>query len=189
VTDAVAGIFVGGRGERMGGAAKGLLVGPDGRPIVERLSGLLRGVGLDVVLIGADPRYDATRLPVIADERGGIGPLGGLVGLLRHAGDRMALAIACDMPFIEAALARRLLAAAPAPVVAPRRGAVWEPLFARYDARAVLPVARARAEAGHLSLQGLLNAVGAMELALDDPEWRTLRDWDSPADVRSGRED
>lgn len=189
MSEVVAGIFVGGRGERMGGAAKGLLVGPGGRPIVERASGLLRGMGLEVVLVGKDPRYASLGLGVIEDEPGGIGPLGGLVGLLRYAGDRHAVAVACDMPFIDATLLRRLLGAPPAPVVAPRSASKWEPLFARYDAPSVLPVARARAERGQLSLQGLLDAVGAAELVLDDPEWQTLHDWDSPQDVPGRRED
>jgi molybdopterin-guanine dinucleotide biosynthesis protein A len=181
--NAVAGIFVGGRGERMGGAAKGLLVGPDGRPIVERMCDLLRGLGLDVVLVGSDSRYDSLGLRVVEDEPSGIGPLGGLIGLLRHADDRVVVAIACDMPFIQASLVERLLAAAPAPAVAPRQGTRWEPLFARYAPESVLPVARARAARGEQSLQGLLDAVGARELVLTADAWRQLRDWDTPSDV------
>jgi molybdopterin-guanine dinucleotide biosynthesis protein A len=180
---AVAGIFVGGRGERMGGAAKGLLTGPDGRPIIESLRDILTGIGLEVVLVGRDPRYDALGLPVVEDEPVGIGPLGGLTGLLLQAGTRPALAIACDMPFIGAPLVERLLAAPRASAVAPRRGTRWEPLFARYAPESVLPAARARASRGERSLQGLLDAVGAREMVLTEDEWRQLRDWDTPSDV------
>ena len=180
--NAVAGIFVGGRGERMGGAATGLLAGPDGRPIIENLRDMLTGLGLEVVLVGRDPRYDALRLQVVQDEPGGIGPLGGLIGLLGHAGDRLAVAIACDMPFVDAPLVGRLLGALPAPVVAPRRGDLWEPLFARYDPERVLTAARARASGGQRSLQGLLDGVGARELPLSEEEWPRLRDWDRPSD-------
>ncbi|HTQ41679.1 MAG TPA: NTP transferase domain-containing protein [Polyangiaceae bacterium] len=180
---AVAGIFVGGRGERMGGAAKGLLVGPDGRPIIENLRDTLKGLGLEVVLVGKDPRYEPLGLPVVEDEPGGIGPLGGLIGLLRHAGDRVVVAIACDMPFVQAPLVEKLLAAPPASAVAPRRGTRWEPLFARYAPERVLSVARERASRGERSLQGLLDAVGAREMALSQDEWHQLRDWDTPSDV------
>ena len=180
--NAVAGIFVGGRGERMGGAAKGLLAGPDGRPIIESLRDMLTGLGLEVVLVGRDPRYDALRLQAVDDEPGGIGPLGGLIGLLRHAGDRLAMAIACDMPFVDAPLVGRLLGAPPAPVVAPRRGSLWEPLFARYEPAKVLSAARARASGGQRSLQGLLDDVGAREFPLSEEEWPRLRDWDTPSD-------
>jgi molybdopterin-guanine dinucleotide biosynthesis protein A len=179
---AVAGIFVGGRGERMGGAAKGLLVGPDGRPIIEHLRDVLTGLGLEVVLVGKDPRYAPLGLPVVEDEPAGIGPLGGLIGLLRHADDRPVVAIACDMPFVDAPLLTRLLEAPPAPVVGPRRDNLWEPLFARYDPEKVLPSARARASKGQRSLQGLLDAVGAQELPVSEEEWPRLRDWDTPSD-------
>ena len=179
----VAGIFVGGRGERMGGAAKGLLVGPDGRPIVERMRDLLQGMGLDVVLVGEDARYDSLGLRAVADEPSGIGPLGGLMGLLQHADDQVVVAIACDMPFIQAPLVEQLLAAPRASVVAPRQGTRWEPLFARYAPESVLSAARARASRGERSLQGLLDAVGARELVLTEDEWRQLRDWDTPSDV------
>jgi molybdopterin-guanine dinucleotide biosynthesis protein A len=180
---AVAGIFVGGRGERMGGAAKGLLAGPDGRPIVERMRDLLRGVGLDVVLVGRDSRYDSLGLHAVDDEPGGIGPLGGLIGLLRHADDRVVVAVACDMPFIQPQLVEQLLAAPRASAIAPRQGTRWEPLFARYTPESVLPLASARASRGERSLQGLLDAVGARELVLTEDEWRQLRDWDTPSDV------
>jgi len=180
---AVAGIFVGGRGKRMGGAAKGLLAGPDGRPIVERMRDLLRGMGLEVVLVGSDSRYDSLGLRAVDDEPGGIGPLGGLIGLLRHADDRVVVAIACDMPFIQAPLVEQLLAAPRASAVAPRQGTRWEPLFARYAPESVLTAARARASRGELSLQGLLDAVGTREMVLTEDEWRQLRDWDTPSDV------
>ena len=180
---AVAGIFVGGRGERMGGAAKGLLAGPDGRPIAERMRDMLQGMGLDVVLVGKDPRYDSLGLPAVEDEPGGIGPLGGLIGLLHYAGEKVAVAIACDMPFIDAPLVGKLLSAPEATIVAPRRGGVWEPLFARYDAQGVLPTARERASGGHHSLQKLLAALETRELPLPEPDWAKLRDWDSPADI------
>jgi molybdopterin-guanine dinucleotide biosynthesis protein A len=181
--NAVAGIFVGGRGERMGGAAKGLLTGPYGRPIIEHLRDVLTGLGLEVVLVGRDPRYEPLGLPAVGDEPAGIGPLGGLIGLLRHAGDRVAVVVACDMPFVQAPLVGQLLAAPQAPAVAPRRGTRWEPLFARYTPESVLPVASARASRSERSLQGLLDAVGARELVLTEDEWRQLRDWDTPSDV------
>lgn len=180
--NAVAGIFVGGRGRRMGGAAKGLLEGPTGERIACRLRDVLVGAGLDVVLVGRDERYASLGLPTVEDDPPGIGPLGGLIGLLAHAGSRPVLAIACDMPFIEAPLVSHLLTAPQAPAVAPRQGTRWEPLFARYAPESVLPAASERASRGQRSLQGLLDDVRAQELPLTDVEWRQLRDWDTPSD-------
>ncbi len=79
---AVAGIFVGGAGARMGGRAKGLLRAPDGRTIVERWCAVLEASGIrDIVLVGVRGAYVGIRLETIDDEPRGIGPLGGLIAL------------------------------------------------------------------------------------------------------------
>lgn len=172
----------------MGGRAKGLLPAPDGRPIVERWVQLLESVGADVVLVGACDAYAHLGLERVEDDPPGIGPLGGLVALLRRAGPAPALAVACDMPHVSRALVERLVEApAAAPVVAPRRDGRWEPFFARYDAPRVLPVALARVAAGAHALQGLLDAAGAAELPVSAGEMRELGDWDSPADLTASR--
>ena len=101
---------------------------------------------------------------MLADARAAedLGPLGGLLALLAHAGERAAIAVACDMPFVSPELARRLAETrVAAPAVAARRDGRWEPFFARYDAKVVLPTALAHADARRGSLQALLDAVGA----------------------------
>jgi molybdopterin-guanine dinucleotide biosynthesis protein A len=184
LTDALAGIFVGGAGTRMGGVAKGLLRTSDGMTLVERLRGVLEGLGLKVVLVGASKPYVGLGLEAIEDEPSGIGPLGGLVGLLRRAEDAPAIALACDMPFVSSALVARLLTASNgAPMVAPRRHGRWEPLCARYDPARVAPLALALIGAREHSLQRLLRDGGAVELPIEDSEAYQLRDWDTPDDV------
>jgi molybdopterin-guanine dinucleotide biosynthesis protein A len=179
----------------MGGIAKGLLASPDGPSIVERWEGLLRGLGHEVVLVGAHEAYSHLPLERIADEPPGIGPLGGLVALLRRAGRSRVLAVACDMPFVSRGLIERL-AEAPidGTVVAPRRGGHWEPLFARYDPVRALPLAVSQAQSaqseaaaapGARSLQRLLDRAGAVELPLSPGEERELDDWDSPDDTHT----
>jgi molybdopterin-guanine dinucleotide biosynthesis protein A len=170
----------------MGGRAKGLLRVPDGRTIVERWRAVLQASGIhEVVLVGARRAYAGISLETMDDEPGGIGPLGGLIALLGRAGDALALALACDMPFVSESLVRRLVAAGEAMAVAPRRDNRWEPLFARYDAQRVLPVARRRAGQGAHSLQGLLEEVSAVELPMRADEMKELRDWDTPEDLES----
>jgi molybdopterin-guanine dinucleotide biosynthesis protein A len=182
---AVAGLFIGGRSTRMGGAPKGLMPGPDGQTLVARWVGLLGELGVPAVLVGEASAYAELELPALADEPRGIGPLGGLVALLRHAGTRPAVAFACDMPFVTRELVERLLGAPhEASIVAARRDGRWEPLFARYDPARVLPLAVARAASPHHSLQPLLDQAGAVALPLLPHEARQLGDWDSPADVR-----
>ena len=181
----IAGVFVGGAGARMGGAAKGLLLAPGGGTLVERWRTLLQSAGVEVLLVGRHPSYATLGFEVLDDDPAGIGPLGGLVALLRRAGDRHALALACDMPFVSPSLVGRLIAAPPAVVVAPRRDDRWEPLCARYDARRVLPHAVARVASGRYSLQRLLDDAAATALPLEPGEADELHDWDTLADLRS----
>lgn len=186
MTVVVAGIFVGGVGKRMGGRAKGLLRTSTGQTLIDRLRTVLASAAvLDVVLVGKHAAYEGLDLPTIEDRPESIGPLGGLVSLLQYAAEKQAraLAVACDMPFVSDALVRRLLSREDAPILAPRRADLWEPLCAVYRPEQVLAQARRRAAGSDRSLQGLLNAAGAVELPLEAHELRALTDWDTPEDA------
>lgn len=179
----VVGIFVGGRGTRMGSVPKGVLRTPDGETLLDRWLRVVAECGVPAVLVGAAGTYD---LPArIVEDAGRLGPLGGLLGLLRDTRDRGAhshvVAVACDMPFVTAALLGRLLAAPEVAVVAARRGGNWEPFFARYEVTSTLPHAEELARGTRWSLQPLLH--GAVQLPLDADEASQLRDWDTPEDV------
>ena len=179
----------------MGGVDKGLLPAPSGeRTLVERWQGMLARAGVRCVLVGRRAAYasnvsntSSSFASVLDDAEPGRGPLGGLVALLEAAGPGVALALACDMPYVSEGLLSRLLDAPACAVLAPRRGGRWEPLCARYDAPIALPVARARLARGQLGLQGLLDELGARELALADDEARELDDWDTPEDRAARR--
>jgi molybdenum cofactor guanylyltransferase len=177
------GIFVGGRARRMGGAAKGLLPLPDGTTVIAHTLGLVHGIDARVVLVGKSDAYPQ-ELPRLPDPDGDSGPLGGLLSLLEHAGSGPVLALACDMPYLTGELLGRLAAhPSTAPAVAPKRDGIWEPLFARYDAGRAVDVVRARLAWRQLSLQGLLDELGADELPLLPGERRLLDDWDRPEDI------
>lgn len=184
----LAGIFVGGASRRMGGKAKGLLRVPGGdEPIVVRLVRLSREAGLEPVLVGDASAYATLglKVPAIADDPPGVGPLGGLAALLEYAGEAVALALACDMPFVSAQVLRTL--AAPgwnAPVVAPRRGegGPWEPLLARYDAPRVRPTLRRSIQQGVRSFQRLF-ALLEVEPVVFEGAVDPARDWDTPQDI------
>lgn len=184
----VAGIFVGGGSTRMGGVPKGLLRVASGETIVERWRRIFEELTIPCVLVGerAKEAYEGVGLDVLADDPAArdLGPLGGVLSLLAHAGDRKVIAVACDMPFVSRDLVQRLCSAAPgAAAVAARREGRWEPFFARYDARTVLPIAIAHARERRSSLQALLDAARAEELLLTGSEHAELRDWDTPADT------
>jgi molybdopterin-guanine dinucleotide biosynthesis protein A len=180
-------IFVGGAARRMGGRPKGLLRAPDGRSIVERWRDLATQLDLRAVLVGDARAYTQLEMDSVGDEVAGAGPLAGLVGLLRARPAEQVIAVACDMPFVTADLLRRLAFterdAPDAPILAPRRGGRYEPLFARYDRARVLPLAERQLAGGDRSLQKLLRDAGARDFVLSEDEWPQLADWDEPADA------
>ena len=183
------GILVGGAGRRMGHVAKGLLAVPgDGRPIVVRLSGLASQLCCDAVLVGEHLAYRGLGLVQIPDDPPGVGPIGGVRALLKHAdslGLPAAIVLACDMPFITVELLGRLLAEAPqAQLLAPRRSH-WELLCARWSTRC-LPALDAAIAAESHALQAIADAIDATELPmiLSDGA-QSLIDWDLPTDPHS----
>ncbi len=184
------GIFVGGRGSRLGGVAKGNLALPSGEKLAERLVALCAQSlpSAPVVLVGAADAYVSLGLPALTDAPAGIGPLGGLRALLLHAeaaGHAHALALSCDLPHLGAGILTRLAAEAPAAhCLAPREGALWHTLVARY-AVASLPALDATLAAGDRALQRFVARLGerASELRVDAHEREQLRDWDTPEDA------
>lgn len=184
---AVAGIFVGGQARRMGGRSKGNLPTPEGVTIVQKLRAACEAAGMRVLLIGnaaAREAYAQEGLLGVDDDRRAEGPLAGLVALLSNATEGRAVALACDMPFVTDALLKRLLDdASEAPALAAKRGDTWEPFFARYDAKKMLPLALQAAHAGKLGLQSLLDEAGAQPFTMNADEEQALVDWDKPSDV------
>lgn len=188
----IVGIFVGGRARRFGGIAKGLLKTADGRPIIERTLDLARQAlpGAPVFLVGDAGAYGELGLPQLNDIPAGIGPLGGLSALLRQAREADfdgALALACDMPALDAELLGRLAhESAGALALAPRpEGGPWSALSARYATGALPELERAIAD-GERAFQRLFARLGAgaAELPLTSAELERLIDWDRPEDVR-----
>lgn len=176
----------------MGGFHKGLLALQNGQTILERLTAEVRIAAPDapLFLIGEARPYQRFRLPVLTDFPAGIGPLGGLRALLELA--RLeerpgALALACDLPFLSAALIRRLLFEHPdAVALAPQIDGFWSTLTARYSV-ASLTLVQAAIQAGELRLQSLFDRVGssAVRLSVNQSERLELRDWDTPEDRRA----
>jgi molybdopterin-guanine dinucleotide biosynthesis protein A len=192
------GIFVGGDGRRMGGVAKGWLR-HQGQPLIERLLDACRAAALPgepsaVYLVGNASAYRQTRVPALPDDPAGVGPMGGLRALLLEASriDSDAVALAVDLPYVNAALIQRLYLEEPeAAALAPRQENRWQPLFARYRPTALLPVVDAALAGGHRSLQTLFaNLAGqgarTAELVLSADEQRALHDWDRPSDMDGG---
>jgi molybdopterin-guanine dinucleotide biosynthesis protein A len=190
----VIGLFVGGRGMRLGGVAKGNLT-LGGQKLLERLVATCKVAlpGSELLLVGAAEPYAALGLMALSDDPPGIGPLGGLRALLRHVdqvGADAAVVLACDLPHLGVGLVRRLATEAPeADFVAPRDGELWHTLVARYG-RGALPAVEQSIAVGDRALQRVVARLGdrAVELAVDATERVELRDWDTPEDMETSRE-
>lgn len=188
--DLTAAILAGGLARRFGGRDKARLpVG--GRPILDRLVEAAAPVAGRVILVTNDPRrYADADMPVLRDEVTGAGPLGGLVTALRASTTRRVLALACDLPYVDADFLAYLADRAPeADLVVPRTRDGLHPLCAVY-ARALLPVLEARLAHGRRALVDLVGdvrtvEVGPAEVARFDPLGRLLTNVNTPDDYEA----
>ncbi|XXF78056.1 molybdenum cofactor guanylyltransferase [Myxococcaceae bacterium GXIMD 01537] len=188
--DVTLAVVAGGRGERLGGVAKGLLeVG--GRTVLERLLELAPWLGFgDVLLVANDAApYARFGLRTVADVFAGKGAPGGVHAALKHARTPWVLAVACDMPFVRPE-AVRLLFEARGPEVDAVCFSVsgrWEPLLAVYRAALAGPWGRVL-QVEEPSLRALLSQSRTRVLPEDvlkqvDPEARSVVSVNTPEDL------
>jgi molybdopterin-guanine dinucleotide biosynthesis protein A len=143
--------------------------------IVERVRDALGVVAGETVVIANEAGiFDGLEMEQRADAVAGVGPLGGIVTALRWAMERGhggALCVACDMPFVSAALLRRIAERAGDGIVVPesggRRGV--EPLCAWYPA-SCLPAAQRMIAEGSRALHELLDIVPTQRIPLAEVE-------------------
>ena len=186
----VLGIFVGGESKRMGSPKGALRVPGSTLTILEALVAAGTEAGMAPVLVGDASQYAAlvTDVARIEDRPPGTGPLAGLHAVLHHARGADVVAVACDMPHIDAAVLREVLGAErSAPIVAARRGAdaPWEPMLARFESGAVCDAVARAIENGVRSFQQLFSILNVAELPLTPTLQRALTDWDTPDDLLS----
>jgi molybdopterin-guanine dinucleotide biosynthesis protein A len=147
-------ILAGGRASRFGGIDKGALI-VDGRSILDRQLAELSALTDDVLIIGGPARAQAARS--VADRVTESGPLGGLYTAVAEARGDQTIVVACDMPYVTAALLRHLvdLAGEEVDAVVPRTDRGWHPLCAVYKRQCLAPMSR-RLGDGRLKLSDLL---------------------------------
>lgn len=176
----------------MGGVSKGLLLTPDGsETLIARLLRVCTRAAPNarLYLVGEAAPYATLALPSLPDDPAGVGPIGGLRSLLLCAselGSPTALALACDLPYLDEAVIARLTAplssAARVPLVADR----LQPLAAAYDPVASLSALDRSLSVRKYALMHVLDELGASveRVELHGTEADALRDWDTPEDVR-----
>lgn len=157
-------VLIGGRSRRMGQPKH--LLAPDGRPWIEQTVARLRQEVAEVVIAGAGllPPSLATMVRV-ADVDGLTGPLAGILAAFRRYPGVSWLVVACDLPDMEAAALRWLLACRRPGVMAVMPDLAGdgriEPLLAYYD-RSCRVLLEAMAASGERRLNRLREAVGVV---------------------------
>lgn len=173
-------LLAGGRGSRLGGRDKGLVVWQQ-RPLIAWLHDVVRPLTDDLV-ISCNRNHDAyasyaDRLVSDEDELFQ-GPLAGIRAGMAQMRHDWLLVLPCDAPRIDLALVQALRASAAA---APGRPAMvcqqgqWEPLFCCLP-RQLLPAVEAAWQAGERSPRRLLLGLDAVSVACDggDPRLANL---------------
>ncbi len=186
--DVTLAVIAGGKGERLGGVAKGLLV-LEGRPVLEHLLALSPLFG-DVLLVANEPApYARFNLRTVADPIRGRGAPGGVYAALHAARTEWVLAVACDMPFVRAEAVRVLLEARSTDVdaVCFEVGGRWEPLLAVYRRALAGPWGEVLREE-EPSLRGLLSnsrtrVLPEAALRAVDAELRAVVSVNTPEDL------
>lgn len=207
IEDCTALILAGGDSRRMGQDKAALVLG--GITLLENVSTTMQTI-FPKVLVSVKQLRSGVNLPQVCDGQSDGGPLAGLVAGLAKVETPWVFAVACDMPFIEAAMIERLalyrappLGLAPSLIregrgglqfqaVVPVVGGYPQPLAAFY-ATSALNVMRAAFEAGDKSLRGVLQKldvryVDEAELREADPALRSFFDLDTPQDFAAAQE-
>jgi molybdopterin-guanine dinucleotide biosynthesis protein A len=159
-----AAILAGGRARRFGGRDKSRLVVAGHSIIVRQLDVLQRVAGEIFIVANDASRFADLGVAVHADHVPGVGPMAGLCTALLSASGDPVIVVACDQPFLNAALLRELCTRArgqDGAWVRSDRGV--EPLMAAYH-RTAAPAIRSAMEAGTRRMQDLGSVLQMAEI-------------------------
>lgn len=166
--DVAAAILAGGTARRFSGRDKSRLI-VRGRPIIVRQVEILQRVAAQIFIVSNDAtRFADLGLDVHPDLVPGAGPMGGVYTALEASRADRVVVVACDMPFLDAAVLNRLVdLAAGADAAWVRSASGPEPLLACYQRTARFAVRKAM-DGGRLKLADLGTVLDVRELAAAD---------------------
>ena len=194
IEDCTAIILAGGESQRMGHDKANLLLGE--QTLLERVAATMQQV-FPLVIVSVRHLRPDIDLPQVCDEpaehgkQASAGPLAGLAAGLAQITTPWAFVVACDMPFVAAAMVELLAKSrsghkAVVPVVQGHQ----QPLAAFYAWSCLSAVRAHLASGGKNSLRAILEQlqvryVDESELLIADPALRSFFDLDTPTDVTS----
>jgi len=189
IEDCTALVLAGGDSRRMGQDKAALVL--DGKSLLEHVTATMQQV-FPKVIVSVRQVRDGVALPQVCDEVAASGPLAGLVAGLALADTPWVFAVACDMPFITAAVVKGLaVMRGQHQAVVPMIDGHPQPLAAFY-ATSTLDTMRANLASGDKSLRGMLQKldvryVNEVELRACDPQLRSFFDLDTPQDYQAAQ--
>jgi molybdopterin-guanine dinucleotide biosynthesis protein A len=179
-------VLAGGESRRMGRDKAFLELG--GRPLIEIVVERMARVCAEVLVVAGDTRpYAGLGVAVVGDRFRGVGVLGGLHAGLEAAAHDLALAVGCDMPFLNPALLRVFVGWVEGfDVALLRQGEQVEPLHAVYR-RTCLPAMEAAIRAGQRRVISFFPQVRVRYIPSDDvtpldPALRSFRNVNTSGD-------
>jgi molybdopterin-guanine dinucleotide biosynthesis protein A len=184
-------VLAGGASQRMG-RDKALLKLDDQRLIAIVVERMAQVCGEVLIVSGDSELYAGFGAPVVEDRFRDVGVLGGLYAGLRAASYELALAVGCDMPFLNPDLLRAFAEWAEGfDVALLRRGEQVEPLHAAYR-RTCLLAMEAVIRAGKRRVVSFFPRVGVRYVTLDevapiDPHLGSFRNVNTPAEWEAAR--
>jgi molybdopterin-guanine dinucleotide biosynthesis protein A len=185
-------ILAGGKSTRYG--TNKAFVRVEGVPLIERVIEVMGSVFENLLLITNTPEeYAHLRLPMVEDVIKGRGPLGGIYTGLRSISTKAGFFVACDMPFLNPSLIRRVVEMqGDSDAVVPRVGKWVEPLLSLY-AKTCLVAIEELIDSGNIQILRFFQKVHVRYVQEEvlrsfDPQLRCLANVNRPEDLpRSGR--
>ncbi len=184
-------ILAGGLSRRLG--RDKALVSISDQPLIQRVIERVEQLSQEIVVVVANQNR-AADLPlaqeyrVVLDRYPGTGSLGGIFSGLDAASNGWTLVVACDMPFLNLALLRRMMALTEdADAVVPLIDGRPEPTHALYS-KACLPFIEPRLISGDLKISGFYDQVRVRYLSEEDvaaldPEFLSFFNVNTPEDL------
>ena len=186
-------IIAGGQSRRMGRDKAFVQLG--GASLIQHV--ISRSADLnqsETILITNKPQeYAHLGLPMYADAMPGKGALGGIYSALLHAKHDYALALACDMPFINADLLRYMvgLIDADTDIIVPRVAGYPQGMHAIYRKTCLAPI-RQQLQANRLKIIGFYDSMRVRYLDKDeyaafDPQGLSFTNLNTPQELEAAR--
>jgi molybdenum cofactor guanylyltransferase len=189
IKDVAGVILAGGKSLRFG--SNKAFADINGRPLIERVISGLKPVFDELIIITNSPEeYAFLGLPMREDLIKGLGPIGGIYTGLEEIQSSRGFFVACDMPFLNNDLIRRLVELSEGfEAVVPKIDWKMEPLHAVYS-KACIPVIKELIEAGECMINRFFQRIRVRflnedEIKIYDPQLRSFYNINRPEELKA----